>query len=136
MTGVDAQRRVLELLAGANAIAKEYRELTGRPLGITREVAEYDTAQLLGVTLIVARQARCVRTGSTPGERLGRIDGQKPFDNVLMVLLADDFDTISIHEADREDVIAALTAPGSKARNERRLGGHVPVDRTVSLGAA
>ena len=36
-----------------------------------------------------------------------------------MVLLDENFDATEIHEADWKKVIAALTAPGSKARNER-----------------
>lgn len=38
---------------------------------------------------------------------------------VLLVLLDENFDTYEIHEAEREPVIAAILAPGSKARNER-----------------
>jgi hypothetical protein len=35
------------------------------------------------------------------------------------VLLDENFDAAEIHEAEREAVLAALAAPGSKARNER-----------------
>jgi len=38
---------------------------------------------------------------------------------VLPVLLDEHFDALAIHEAERTPVLAALTAPGSKARNER-----------------
>jgi len=147
MTSDGKKRRVLELLAEAKGLAREYRELTGKPLGITGEVAEYETARLLGVTLTAARQAgydavdhagrklqikgRCVRPDSKPGQRLGRIDVRKPFDAVLMVLLDEDFDATSIHEADRQDVIEALTAPGSKARNQR---GALSVGKFRSIG--
>lgn len=36
--------RVLELLAQAKQLAREYRALTGKPLGVTGEVAEYEVA--------------------------------------------------------------------------------------------
>ena len=36
--------------------APQYRRLTGKPLGITREVAEYEGPRLLGVALWVAPQ--------------------------------------------------------------------------------
>ena len=34
-------------------------------------------------------------------------------------MLDESFDTISLHEAGRQDVLRALQAPGSKSRNER-----------------
>lgn len=36
---------------------QEYRRLTGKPLDITGEVAEYEAARVLGVELTPARQA-------------------------------------------------------------------------------
>ena len=36
-----------------------------------------------------------------------------------MVLLDENFDAIAIYEADRNAVLAALSVPGSRARNER-----------------
>jgi hypothetical protein len=43
----------------------------------------------------------------------------KEWDAVLLVLLDENFEAFEIHEAQRADVLAALSAPGSKARNER-----------------
>lgn len=128
--------RILDILRHAKRLAQEYRELTGKPLGITGEVAEYEAAKHLGVKLAPARHAgydatdlhsqktyqikgRCMLPGCKPSQRLGSIDIEKPFDAVLLVLLDRDFDATSIHEADRTSVIAALTKPGSKSRNER-----------------
>jgi hypothetical protein len=129
---------VLEILAEAKKLAQKYRALTGKPLGITGEVAEYEAARILGVALTPARQAgydatetrkgkifhlqikgRCVLEGSKPGQRMGSIDIKKEFDAVLLVLLDGNFDATVIYEAPREAVIAALTKPGSKSRNER-----------------
>lgn len=130
--------RVLALLREAKALAREYYALTGKPLGITGEVAEYEAARILGVELTPARQAgydaierqngaerrlqikgRCVLPSSKPGQRLGAIDIKKEFDAVLLVLLDENFDATAIYEAERADVIAALMKPGSKARTER-----------------
>jgi hypothetical protein len=41
--------RVMKVLRNAKKLAKEYRTLTGNPLGITGEVAEYEAARLLHV---------------------------------------------------------------------------------------
>lgn len=128
--------RVLQILREAKLLAQEYRALTGKPLGITGEVAEYEAARLLRVELTPARHAgfdgtrltdgrryqikgRCVLPGSKPGQRLGSIDITKEFDAVLLVLLDENFDARVIYEADRPDVIEALTKPGSRSRNER-----------------
>jgi len=51
------QPPILEILREAKKLAQEYRQLTGKPLGITGEVAEYEAARLLGVELTPARQA-------------------------------------------------------------------------------
>ncbi len=129
---------VLNLLASAKVLAQQYRALTGKPLGITGEVAEYEASRILGVKLTPTRQAgydavemikgvekrlqikgRCLLENCKPGQRLGRIDVKKDFDAVLLVLLDDNFNATSIYEAGRTEVLFALAAPGSKARNER-----------------
>src|SRR3954468_11199086 len=51
------QARIMEILGEAKKLAQEYRRLTGKPLGITGEVAEYEAARILGVELTPARQA-------------------------------------------------------------------------------
>ena len=141
---------VLDLLAKAKLLARQYYELTGKPLGVTGEVAEYEAARLLGVTLAPARQAgydatetvagntrtlqikgRCLPKGCTPGQRLGSIQPQKEWDSVLMVLLDSTFSATEIWEADRAPILAALAAPGSKARNER---GSLAVAKFKSIG--
>src|SRR5450759_5292525 len=140
----------LEILAEAKKLAQRYRVLTGKPLGITGEVAEYEAACILGVTLTPARQAgydatethngkvrrlqikgRCVLEGSKPGQRMGSIDIEKEFDAVLLVLLDGNFEATVIYEAPREAVIAALIEPGSKSRNER---GALGIAKFKSLG--
>ena len=145
---VEEVRRALEILAAAKKLALEYRALTGKPLGITGEVAEYEAARLLGVELTPARHAgfdairpgdgkrlqikgRCILPGAKPGQRLGSIDITKEFDAVLLVLLDANFDATEIYEADRGAVVAALTAPGSKSRNER---GALGVSKFKSIG--
>lgn len=123
------------LINEAKKLAKEYRTLTGRPLGITGEVGELCAAEILNLKLSDARcpgydaighdgrriqiKTRCLLPGAKPGQRLGKIKLDHPWDSVILILLDEDFEPISIHEAKRDDVEAALLAPGSKARNER-----------------
>jgi hypothetical protein len=140
---------VLEILREAKKLAQRYRVLTGKPLGITGEVAEYEAARILDIELTPARQSgydaienvdgsirrlqvkgRCMLSNN-PGQRLGSIDIKKDWDAVLMVLLDENFDALAIYEAPRAAVLAALAAPGSKARNER---GALSVSKFKSIG--
>lgn len=146
----DESGRILDILQAAKSLAQEYRRLTGKPLGITGEVAEYEAARLLGVELTPARQAgydateecdgvvrrlqikgRCLLPGSKPGQRVGSIDIEKEWDAALLVLLNENFDATAICEANRAAIVAALTAPGSRARNER---GALGVAKFRSIG--
>jgi hypothetical protein len=128
---------IMTILAQAKALAQRYRALTGKPLGITGEVAEFEAARLLDLQLTPARNAgydavrqrkremrlsikgRCLLPDGKPGQRMGKIDITKEFDAVLLVLMDDSFNATAIWEAGRKAVIDALIVPGSKARNER-----------------
>ena len=125
------------IIEAVKPLAKKYRALTGKPLGITGEIGEYIAAKLLGLELEAARQpgydairhrddkkiqiqikSRVVNPAKSGG-RVGNISLDKPWDTVMLVLLDRDFEPLEIYEADRLSVEQALTAPGSKARNER-----------------
>jgi hypothetical protein len=149
-TGATPEARVMEILRAAKALAQEYHDLTGRPLGITGEVAEYEAVRLLGLEPAPVRQpgydavrriggeehrlqvkGRCIRDTSKRSQKLGRIKLEHEWEAVLMVLMDERFDTVAIYEADREAVAAALLAPGSVARNER---GALAVSKFKSIG--
>jgi hypothetical protein len=141
---------ILAVLGKAKTLAQEYRKLTGKPLGITGEVAEYEAARILGVELTPARHAgydavertngktrllqikgRCLLGNCKPGQRLGSIHVEKEWDAVLMVLLDQNFDAVEIFEAERAAIVPVLTAPGSKARNER---GAMAISKFKAIG--
>ena len=50
---------------------------------------------------------------------------------MLLVLLDQNFDAVEIYEAQRAAVITALSAPGSKARNER---GALAISKFKAIG--
>jgi|SRR5665213_341153 len=141
---------ILRLLREAKQLAQEYRLLTGKPLGITGEVAEYEAARVLGIKLTPARQAgydavettngtvrklqikgRCLLDNCKRTQMLGSIRIDKEWDAVLMVLLDQNFDAVAIYQAERAAVEVALRAPGSIARNER---GAMAVSKFKSIG--
>lgn len=135
------------LIGQARDVALAYRRLTGRPLGVTGEVGEYEAIRLLGLELAPVRshgfdaidgagkryqvKARCIPYGASKAQRLGSIKIDSPWDSVLLVLLTEDLTAEAIWEADREAVVEALSAPGSKARNER---GALGVSKFKSIG--
>lgn len=141
---------IAEVLADAKSLAKKYRKLTGKPLGIAGEVAEFSAAQILGLELAEARQSgydairkengkvtkiqikgRCIADNSNPGQRLGRIQLSKEWDTVLLVLLDEDLEVLSMYEAERPEIEKAILAPSSKARNER---GALAVSKFKQIG--
>jgi hypothetical protein len=139
-----------EVLADAKSLARKYRKLTGKPLGITGEVAEFSAASILGLELAEARQSgydairkengkvtkiqikgRCIPANAKPGQRLGSIQLDKEWDTVLLVLMDEDFEVLCMYEAARKEIEKALLAPGSKARNER---GALAVSKFKAIG--
>ena len=115
--------------------ARHYRNITGKPLGITGEVGEFIAADLMDLELTGARQpgydavadngrriqikTRCILPGSKNSQRLGSINLSHEFDTVMLILLNIDFEPLEIFEAKKVDVERELIKPGSKARNER-----------------
>jgi len=137
-TAQDSSKRALEILSQAKRLAQEYYQVTGKPLGVTGEVAEYEVARLLNLELAPARtpgydairlsdgkqvqiKGRRILPTSKPGQRVPKIDVSKAFDSVLLVLLDENFDATAIYEAERASVIATLVAPESRARNDRGM---------------
>ena len=106
----------LELRDGER-LAQKYHALTGRPLGITGEVAEYEAVRLLGLEPAPVRQpgydavrhepdgrtvklqvkGRCIRDKSKKSQRLGSIKLAHDWDAVLMVLMDERFEAVALH---------------------------------------
>jgi hypothetical protein len=124
--------RVREILASAKLLAVEYYRLTGKPLGVTGEVAEYVAAETLGLTLVPPRtpgydalqgakriqiKGRAHGKNTNSGQKIGRIKTDVPCDAVLLVILNNaTLEPKEMWEATFDAVILALSRPGSKAR--------------------
>jgi len=123
------------VIRDAKEIAKRYRNLTGKPLGITGEVGEFAAAELMNLRLTGARQpgydavasdghriqvkARCIPPDSRKSQHLGSIRLKHEWDTVMLILVDAEFEPLEIYEARRSDIERELTRPGSKARNVR-----------------
>ena len=144
-------RRIAGILDAVRDLAVQYYEETGKPLGITAEVAEFEAARLLRLELSEARQegydairaggagrpkrvqikGRYIPDPSKGGQKVGSIKFDKKWDSVVLVLLDREFRPVEIYEAHRPVIKRALMAPGSKARNER---GVLSVSKFKSIG--
>lgn len=130
-------KEISEILEQAKSLAIRYKNLTGKPLGITGEIAEFSAAKELNLKLAKAREkgydatnivkkkekkiqikGRCIVNKSFKG-RLGSISLKSEWDSVLLVLFNNDYEIIGMYEAKRNAVVKAINKPGSKARNER-----------------
>ncbi|MDX9911435.1 MAG: hypothetical protein RBS39_06360 [Phycisphaerales bacterium] len=129
---------IADLIEQVKRLAREYRKRTGRPLGVTGEVAEYEACRLLGLCLAPVRQegydairqtpdgmrrvqvkGRVLFADAKPGQRLSKISLKHEWDSTIVVVLDEDLEPTIIYEAERAAIAAALAAPGSKSRNER-----------------
>jgi hypothetical protein len=138
----EAARRVREILAAVKPLAVEYYRLTGKPLGVTGEVAEFVAAETLGLELVPPRTAghdairhtdsgaehiqikgRAYGDDAKPGQRLGSIKRGAACDSVLLVLLDNrTLEAREMWEAPMAAVEVRLALPGSKARARGALG--------------
>lgn len=131
--------RMDALLGEVKRLAAEYYQLTGKPLGVTGEIAEYVVAHALGLELAPPRTAgydairrtdqgdvrvqikgRALGADAKPGQRLGRIKPGAACDVVILAVLDPaTLDPVEMWEASYDTVVERLEVPGSKARNER-----------------
>lgn len=147
---MSSDSEITSILSEAKKLAKRYRALTGKPLGITGEVAEFVAASMLNLKLAEARtsgydatgiidgrkvkiqiKGRCLLSARKPGQGIGSIKLDKEWDVVILVLLDADMEPIEIIKANRDVIQKAILAPGSKARNER---GALRVQKFKSIG--
>lgn len=129
------ERRVKEILAAVKPLATEFYRLTGKPLGVTGEMAEYAASEILGLELAPARtqgydalrgseriqiKGRAFGEKSKKSQRISRIKLDAPCDTVLLVLMdSATLDAREMWEAPYAAVCECLKRPGSRSRNER-----------------
>ncbi|TPL89750.1 gamma-glutamylcyclotransferase [Mesorhizobium sp. B2-3-13] len=131
--------RIKGILAAVKPLAAEYYQVTGKPLGVTGEVAEYVASTVMGLELAPPRTTGYDAVRHTPAgperiqikgraydpagnrsQRIGQIKPSGPCDTVMLVLLHNaTLDPVEIWEAPFPAVVARLAEPGSISRNER-----------------
>jgi hypothetical protein len=135
--GDAAETRAREILATIKPLAGEFYRLTGKPLGVTGEIAEFVAAEKLGLKLALARTAgydalrgseriqikgRAYGEDTSSSQRISSIKKDSQCDTVLLVLL-DNFtlDAREMWEAPFAAVAKLLVLTESKARLRGQL---------------
>jgi len=127
-----------KLISEARRLAAAYRKTTGKPLGISSEIAEFDAADKLDLELCqeptngydaigkgiregkrVQIKGRAVFDEQKSGQRIGQLKIEQEWDSVVLVIMDDNYDAIEIFEANRDIIIEALNENKSSNRNKR-----------------
>jgi len=125
-----------KLMKEARALAAEYRKATGKPLGISSEIAEHDAARLLNLELCAERgdgydaiglgdrkglriqiKGRAIFDESKSVQRIGQLKLDKSWDRVVLVIMDDEYQPVEIYEATRGVIESALAESKSKRAN-------------------
>lgn len=127
-----------KLISEARRIAAEYRRATGKPLGISAEIASHDACTYLDLEAnedVIGYDAvglkgdrkgirfqikgRAIFGEQKGGQRLGQIKVEQDWDKILLVLMDEDFETTEIFESSREEILKDLDDVGTNNRQKR-----------------
>ncbi len=128
-----------KLVTEARRLAAEYRKATGKPLGISGEIAEFDAAEALNLELCknavggydaigtkeprkdkrIQIKGRAIFDENKSGQRIGQLKLDQEWDSVVLVLMDENYEPVTIYEADRDVLIEAVEENKSSKRNKR-----------------
>lgn len=125
-----------KLIAETRRLAAEFRRSTGQVLPVSGEIARYDAARILGLTLCEQRtggidaigqgdregqriqvKSRVLSQDKKSGARIGQLNPNGDWDTVVLVIMDEDYEPREIYEASREEVEEAMS--GSSSRSNR-----------------
>ena len=128
-----------KLISEARRIAAEYRRTTGKPLGISAEIARHDACTYLDLEpnedgvgfdalgLFEERKnvryqikGRAIFDKKKGGQRLGQIKIDQNWDKILLVLMNEDFETTDIFEASKEDILNDIEETDDHSNRKKR----------------
>lgn len=156
MTPDEKLAKIERILTEAKRLSRCYKETTGKPLGITGEVAEFEAARRLGLELVEARNpgydAKKKENGAElliqikgrsygrdkneSGKRIGKIDVKKKWDAVVLVLLDENYEVREILQASRrqiEEKLESLPAGEDGRKTHTQKGAlTVPMFRSIA----
>jgi len=127
-----------KLIAETRRLAAEYRRSTGQALPVSGEIARYDAARLLDLTLCEPRvgavdalgqgeregqriqiKARMLSRDGKSGARIGQLNAEGDWDTVMLVILDTDYEPCEIYETSREEIVTAMEDSANSHRKRR-----------------
>lgn len=127
-----------KLVTEARRLAAEYRRATGKPLGISSEIAEFDAAKLLDLELCdqknggydaigrgkregrkVQIKGRAVFDEKKSGQRVGQLKLDQEWDSIVLVIMNEEYEPVEIFECARKVIEDALDESKSTKRSKR-----------------
>lgn len=127
-----------KLVTEARRLAAEYRRATGKPLGISSEIAEFDAAKLLDLSLCdqknggydaigrgkregkkIQIKGRAVFDEKKSGQRVGQLKLDQDWDAIVLVIMDEEYEPVEIFECSRKVIEDALDESKSTKRNKR-----------------
>jgi len=138
-----------KLMREARKLAADYRRATGKPLGISTEIAVHDVIRLMGLIPAGPNAGGYDAIGTGPREgkyiqikgrtlfedskgvqRIGQIKTEQEWDSVMLILMDDNYEPLEIFEAERPTILEAM-ADTSANRAKR---GAMSVSRFKAIG--
>lgn len=124
----------------ARKLAAQYRIATGKPLGISTEIALHDVIRIMDLKPSESAQAgydavgqgtregrriqikgRTVTDEAKSNQRIGQIKVDQQWDSVMLVLMNEHYEPLEIYEAQREQILQAVASTSAKRRNRGAL---------------
>ena len=127
-----------KLVSEARRLAAEYKKATGKALGISGEIAEFDAASKLNLELCDDRskgydaigkgeregkriqiKGRAIFDENKAGQRIGQLKTEQEWDAIVLVLMNEEYQATQIFEAERDIVMEALDEAATSNRKKR-----------------
>ncbi len=127
-----------KLMAETRRLAAEYRKATGKSLPLSAELAVHDAVRLLGLDpaetdqmpydaldpimdppLRVLVKGRVIFDESKGGHRIGQLKTDKSWDDVVLVLMDEEYEPTEIYRADRDVIEDCLDETRESNRKNR-----------------
>lgn len=129
-----------KLMVEARKLASQYRLATGKPLGISGEIAVHDVIRIMELEAAEDNQAgydaigkgsrqgkriqikgRIISSEQKSNQRIGQIKMEAQWDSVMLVLMNEHYDALEIYEADRAQILDAVAQSSTKRKNRGAL---------------
>jgi hypothetical protein len=125
-----------KLMLEARKLAADYRKATGKPLGISNEIAVHDVIRLMHLSGVEAgvggydaigtgeREGRRIQIkgrtlipDSRSSQRIGQIKMEQAWDSVMLILMNEQYEPLEIYEAERDVIEKTVHNTSSKRKN-------------------